>query len=77
MSAMVTRNRQAMQGNLPINGLRNDMPEPQGDPQMFGRIFAEPARFEQMPGGPSHSMHTPRGMTPVATPPAQSPFGTP
>eukprot|EP00959_Pyramimonas_sp_CCMP1952_P363648 7615018-Pyramimonas_sp.AAC.1 len=53
------------------------MPEPQGDPQTFGRVFGEPVRFEQMPGSPSHSMHAPRGMTPVATPPAQSPFGTP
>eukprot|EP00959_Pyramimonas_sp_CCMP1952_P330107 6911765-Pyramimonas_sp.AAC.1 len=52
------------------------MPEPQGDPQTFGRIFGGPARFEQMRGSPSHSMHTPRGMAPVATPPAQSPFGT-
>eukprot|EP00959_Pyramimonas_sp_CCMP1952_P285512 5969763-Pyramimonas_sp.AAC.1 len=30
-----------------------------------------------MPGSPSQSMHTPRGMAPVATPPAQSPFRTP
>eukprot|EP00959_Pyramimonas_sp_CCMP1952_P234349 4896815-Pyramimonas_sp.AAC.1 len=30
-----------------------------------------------MPGGPSHSMHTPRGMAPVATTPVQSPLGTP
>eukprot|EP00959_Pyramimonas_sp_CCMP1952_P352617 7387991-Pyramimonas_sp.AAC.1 len=46
MSAMVTRNRQAVQGNLPVNGLRSDMPEPQGDPQTFGRILGEPPRFE-------------------------------
>eukprot|EP00959_Pyramimonas_sp_CCMP1952_P401535 8413600-Pyramimonas_sp.AAC.1 len=45
------------------------MPEPQGDPQTFGRIFGEPARFEQMPRSPSHSMHTPRGMTPVVSTP--------
>eukprot|EP00959_Pyramimonas_sp_CCMP1952_P206024 4308251-Pyramimonas_sp.AAC.1 len=53
------------------------MPEPQGGPQTFGRIFGEPARFEQMPGSPSHGMHGPKGMAPVATTPVQSPFGTP
>eukprot|EP00959_Pyramimonas_sp_CCMP1952_P165848 3466509-Pyramimonas_sp.AAC.1 len=30
-----------------------------------------------MHGSPTQSMHTPRGMTPLGTSPAQSPFGTP
>eukprot|EP00959_Pyramimonas_sp_CCMP1952_P249683 5219836-Pyramimonas_sp.AAC.1 len=30
-----------------------------------------------MPGIPSHSMHTPRGMAPAVSTPVQSPFGAP